>query len=108
MTTFDDRDNAFENKYAHDEEMMFKVLARRNNLLGKWAAARLGKTGAPAEQYVRALVEANIDTPDNGGLLEKLVKDFEEAGVKISVRDIRVEMENLLQLARQQLLGDGK
>jgi hypothetical protein len=108
MTTFDDRDNAFENKYAHDEELMFKVFARRNKLLGKWAAAQLGKTGASAEQYSMEVVESDFEKPGDEDVIEKLVKDFDAAGVKISTKEIRIEMENLLQLAKQQILGDGK
>ena len=63
MTTFDDRKDAFENKFAHDEELRFKAMARRNKLLGLWAAEKLGKSGAEAEEYAKSVVLADFEEP---------------------------------------------
>jgi hypothetical protein len=104
MTTFDDRQRNFENKYAHDEELAFKINARRFKLLGQWAAALLGKGGAEAETYAQALVMADFEMPGHDDVVLKLVQDFAQTGVKIGEKDIRVEMERLLSVAREQVM----
>lgn len=103
MTTFEDRANAFENKFAHDAEMQFKAEARRNKLVGLWAAGLLGKTGEEADAYA----------------LEVITADFEEAGVEDVVRKlagdligktdpeaIRAKITELLPVAKAQLLDE--
>lgn len=104
MTTFDDRDKGFENKYAHDEELSFKAHARRNKLLGLWAAAKLGKQGAEAEQYAKDVVLADFES--GGDIVEKLLKDFTRAGISLAAKDIRAEMDRLLPIARTQIMGE--
>ena len=105
MTTFDERDKGFENKYAHDEELAFKVHARTNKLVGQWAATQMGKTGIEAENYAVDLVQAEL-TGDTKHLVEKLLKDFAAAKVTVSVDDINTAIERESALAKSQLLGD--
>lgn len=105
MTTFDDRDKAFENKYARDEEMNFKVNARRNKLLGLWAAGKLGKNGPEAEAYAKEVVMADLDAPGDADMLAKLLGDFKSADINMSEAEIRSEMERMLPTAREQILG---
>lgn len=102
MTTFDQRDKNFENKFAHDEEIAFKIHARRNKLLGLWAAEKLGKTGADAEAYAKEVVLVEFENSNND-ITAKLLKDL--GGKGISERDIRLEMERLLPVARQQIMN---
>ena len=80
MTTFDDRKNAFERKFAHDEELRFKATARRNKLLGLWAAGELGKTGADADAYAKSVVMADFEEAGDDDVLRKVRTDFEAAG----------------------------
>ena len=108
MTTFDDRQKGYESKFAHDEELNFKAGARRNKLLGLWAAARLGKNGAEAEAYAKEVVLADFDKEGDGDVLEKILHDFKKAAVALSDRDIRAEMECLLPVARQQIMSEKK
>lgn len=105
MTTFDNRDKAFENKFARDEETQFKITARRNKLLGLWAAGKLGKSGAEAEQYAKDVVLADFEAPGDADMLGKLLADFERAGLGITEADIRAAMDALLPQAREQILG---
>ena len=108
MTSFDDRHKGFESKFAHDEEMNFKAIARRNKLLGQWAAAKLGKTGDDAAQYARDTVEADFEREGTEDVVEKVLGDFEKAGLAISAAEIRAEMERLLPVARQQIRSEAK
>src|SRR6202030_4848981 len=80
MTTFDEREHAFEAKLAHDEELKFKARARRDKRLGLWAAAKLGKTGAAAEDYARRLVTAEIEKDSAGQILKTIRANFDRAG----------------------------
>lgn len=103
MTTFDDRDKSFENKFAHDEELNFKANARRNKLLGLWAAEKLGKGGAEADQYAKSFVESMVGNSD---VAETLAKELDRAGITITPKEIRAQMDNLLQVARKQIMGE--
>ena len=103
MSTFDDRENAFENKYAHDQELQFKVNARRNKLFGLWAAEKLHKEGEDAESYAKEVVISDFEEPGDDDVLRKVEKDLEEAGVGVSVDDLRYEMDRLLSIAKQQI-----
>lgn len=105
MTTFNDREKAFENKYAHDEELAFKIHARTNKLVGWWAATQMGKTGIEAENYAVDLVQEEL-TGDHKRLAEKLLKDFADAKVTISLEDIHAAIERETAIAKSQLLGD--
>ena len=88
MSTFDKREEAFENKYAHDEELNFKVVARNYKLLGLWAAEKLGKTGVAAEDYANALVVKEVSAPAGSGVLKQVLDDFVAAGVAQSEHQI--------------------
>lgn len=81
MTTFDKREEGFEKKFAHDEELKFKAMARRNKLLGLWAAGLLGKTGADADTYAKEVVAADFEEPGDGDVLRKVTKDLSGQGV---------------------------
>jgi hypothetical protein len=96
MTTFDKREEGFEKKFAHDEELRFKATARRNRLLGLWAAEKLGLTGAEADAYAKEVVVADFDEPGEGDVFQKLRKDFDAKGVAQSDHQIRRTMEELM------------
>lgn len=96
MAQFDDRRDAFENKFAHDEELRFKANARRNKLLGLWAAAQLGRTGAEAEAYAKSVVVADFEEAGDGDVLRKVKTDLEGGGVSTSEAAIRAKMNELL------------
>lgn len=96
MTTFDQRKDAFENKFAHDEELRFKATARRNKLLGLWAAEKLGKSGAEAEAYAKAVVVADFEEAGDDDVVRKVKGDFAAANVAIGDEEIRRVMTELL------------
>jgi len=101
MTTFDKREEGFEKKFAHDEELRFKAMARRNKLLGLWAAGILGKSGPDAEAYAKEVVLADFEEAGDDDVVRKVVKDLEGKGV--SEQDIRAKMAELLGQAVQQI-----
>jgi len=103
MTTFDERENAFEEKYAHEEELKFKAKARRDKLLGLWAAERLGKSGRAAEDYAARLVAAEIHKDSAGQILKTLRADFDSAGVTMTDRELRKKMDELFAAAIQEV-----
>ncbi len=80
MTTFDEREKAFEKKFEHDQDLQFKATARKNKLLGLWAASLMGKSGADAEAYAKEVVMADLDVPGDHDVIAKLVKDLAAAG----------------------------
>ena len=104
MTTFDKREEGFERKYAHDEELKFKATARRNRMLGAWAAEKLGLKGADADAYAREVVVAALE---GGGVFAKLRKDFDAKGVVQSDHQIHRHMDELLAQAIAQLKAAG-
>lgn len=106
MTTFDDRDKAFENKFAHDEETAFRISARRNKLLGQWAAEKLGKKGADAEAYAREVVMSDFKGSGDEDVLEKMLADFRQSKLSLTAENIRTEMQRLLPIAREQIIGE--
>jgi hypothetical protein len=99
MTIFDKREQAFEDKFVHDEEMLFRANARRNRLLGFWAAEKLGKTGVQAEAYAEEVVRVDVDHPGSANVLQKIRRDFDAAGVAQSDHQIRRRMDELLTMA---------
>jgi hypothetical protein len=101
MTTFDKREEGFEKKFAHDEELRFKAIARRNKLLGFWAAELLGKTGPDAEAYAKEVVLSDFEEAGDNDVVRKVVKDLEGKGV--SEQDIRAKMAELLGQAVEQI-----
>lgn len=96
MTTFDQRKDAYENKFAHDEELRFKATARRNKLLGLWAADKLGKSGADAEAYAKSVVLADFEEAGDDDVLRKVKADFAAGGVTVADEEIRRTMTELL------------
>jgi len=104
MTTFDKREEGFEKKFAHDEELKFKATARRNRMLGTWAAEKLGLTGPEAEAYAREVLLADIE---GTGVFAKLRKDFDAKGVAQSDHQIRRHMDEMLAQAIAQLKAAG-
>lgn len=107
MNTFDKRAEAFENKFAHDQELQFKAIARRNKLLGLWAAHEMGLTGEEAEAYAREVVKADFEEAGDEDVFRKIRKDFDARGVQKSDHQIRRTMEELLQKAREQIIKEG-
>jgi hypothetical protein len=96
MTTFDKREEGFEKQFAHDEELKFKATARRNKLLGLWAADKLGLAGAEAEAYAQAVVVADFDEPGDHDVFRKIRKDFDAKSVVQSDHQIRRTMDELM------------
>ncbi|KRS10480.1 hypothetical protein FIU89_09105 [Roseovarius sp. THAF27] len=103
MSTFDDRENAFENKYAHDEEMKFKAEARRNKLLGLWAAEILGKTGSDADAYAKEVVLSDFEEAGHEDVVRKVAGDL---GDMADADTIRSKMDELLRVAQEQLMKE--
>ena len=101
MTTFDDRENAFESKYAHDADMQFRAEARRNKLTGLWAAALLGKTGDEAAEYAMAVVSADFEEAGIEDVVRKVAGDL---GSLSSADAVRAKMAELLPVAKAQLM----
>lgn len=106
MNTFDNREKGFENKYAHDQEMLFKVNSRRNKLVGLWAAEKLGRAGEAAEAYAKEVVLSDFEKAGDDDVVEKLLKDFAAATIAMTEKDIRMEMQRCLEIAREQLGGN--
>jgi hypothetical protein len=104
MSTFDDRERAFENKYAHDAEMAFKAVARRNKLLGLWAAGLLGKVGTDAESYAMEVIKADFEEAGHEDVFRKVAADL---GEKADEATIRAKMDEFLAQAKAQLMSDG-
>jgi hypothetical protein len=103
MTTFDKREEAFENRFAHDEEQKFKAEARRNKLLGLWAAEKLGKSGAEAEAYAKEVIAAEFEEAHDADVIRKVTSDLAAKGVPSSEQEIRVKMDELMALAFAQV-----
>jgi hypothetical protein len=103
MSTFDDRENAFENKYAHDAEMQFKAEARRNKLLGLWAADLMGESGDAAAEYAKEVVKADFEEAGHEDVVRKVSGDL---GGKASDDEIRAKMAELLIEAKAQLMNE--
>jgi hypothetical protein len=107
MSTFDKREEAFEKKYAHDEELRFKATARRNKLLGLWAADKLGKTGADADAYAKEVIAADFEEAGDEDVFRKVRKDFDAAGVSQSDHQVRRTMDELMARAVTEIQSKG-
>src|ERR1700742_4659641 len=107
MTTFDKREEGFEKKFAHDEELRFKATARRNKLLGLWAAEKLGIAGPAADAYAKEVVMADFEAPGHDDVLAKLRKDFEAKGVQQTDQQIHTMMIDLMEQAIAQIKAAG-
>jgi hypothetical protein len=106
MTTFDKREEGFERKFALDEEMRFRAMARRNRMLGAWAAEKLGHSGAEADAYAKAVVASDFEEAGDHDVFRKIRKDFDDKGVAVSDHQIRRTMDELLGKAIQQLQAE--
>ena len=103
MTTFDKREDAFEKQFAHDEELKFKAEARRNKLLGLWAAEKLGKSGADADAYAKEVVAADFEEAGDADVLRKVLGDLSAKGVAVTEAEVRAKMSELLATAVAQI-----
>ena len=103
MTTFDDRENAFESKFAHDRDMQFRAEARRNKLVGLWAAGLMGKSGDAAAAYAMEVVSADFEEAGDEDVVRKVVADL--AG-KASADDVRAKLAEMLPVAKAQLMSE--
>lgn len=104
MTTFDDRERAFEAKYALDEEITFRITARRNRLLGQWAAGKMGLTPEETDAYSKAVVQADFEEAGDGDVIRKLVGDLTAADVEVDEATVRKALDELTIEARRQLI----
>ncbi len=103
MTTFNDRKDAFEIKFAHDEELRFKAMARRNKLFGLWAASQLGQSGPEADAYAKSVVMADFEEAGDEDVLRKVRKDLDAAGKSVSDGVLRRTMNELLARAVEEI-----
>ena len=106
MTTFNDREKSFEKKFEKDQELQFKVNARRNKLLGLWAAGLMGKSGADAEAYAKEVVLADFEKPGDSDVMAKLVKDLAAAGKPTEEHTVRRQAERLMDDAKKQVMTE--
>jgi len=103
MANFDKREEAFERQFAHDEELRFKSEARRNKLLGLWAAEKLGKSGTEADAYAKEVVASDFEEAGDGDVLRKVLGDLTAKGVTVTESEIRARMLELLATAVAQV-----
>lgn len=103
MTTFDNRERGFESKFALDQEQEFKAGARRNKLLGQWAAGLMGLAPAHVDEYAKAVVKSDFELPGDEDVLRKVFEDLKGSGVAVTEGDVRMKMDELLAQARDQI-----
>ena len=108
MTTFDSREKGFEKKFTHDQELKFKSEARRNRLLGGWAAKELGLAGAEADAYVKAVIKSDLEKPGDDDVFQKIQKDLKDKGLSVTDSELRQAMTEFLAAAVQQLQTEAK
>lgn len=106
MTTFDDRERAEEGKFAHDQEMMFRIQARRNRLLGQWAAERMNLSAAETEAYAKGVVQADFEEAGDEDVVRKLLGDLVSAGVDADEGEVRAALDAKQIEARRALMGE--
>ena len=106
MTTFDDRENAFENMYAHDAEMQFKAEARRNKLLGLWAAEKMGLSGDAADAYAKSVVIEDLKEVGDEDVYRKVSADLAEKGADVAEDELRRRMQEFLSEAKAQIVSE--
>ena len=104
MTQFDDRQRAFESKFAHDEEMKFRMLARRNRLLGEWAARKMGLSQEETDSYAKDVVRADFEEAGDGDVIRKVLGDLTAAGVETDEAEIRQTLEHKAVEAKRQII----
>lgn len=106
MTTFDEREHAFEKKFVHDQELRFRATARRDKMLGLWVAEKLGLTGAEAQSYADGLVSLSVTLPKDDDLVAKLLSEFKEKGVSQSEHQVRRTLTEFMDKAQKQIAGE--
>lgn len=104
MTQFDDRERAFETKFAHDEDMKFRITARRNRLLGEWAARQMGLSEAESESYAKDVVRADFEEAGDNDVIRKVMGDLTAAGIEIDQEAIAEALRNKEVEARRQII----
>ena len=104
MSSFDDRKKSFENKFVRDEELQFKVNAKRNKYLGEWAADKLGKVDSDRAAYAQEVIKSDFTEPGDEDVFRKIQGDFKKASISISDLEIREQMSSLLERAQKELL----
>ena len=104
MTTFDDRERGFETNFAREQEMAFRVTARRNKLLGQWAAQKMGLTAEETDAYSTAVIQADFEEAGDEDVIRKLVGDLTAAGVAIDDATVRAALDTQMIEARRQLM----
>ncbi|HEX2379217.1 MAG TPA: DUF1476 domain-containing protein [Methyloceanibacter sp.] len=108
MTSFEDREKGYERKFANDEELKFRATARRNKLLGLWAAEQLGMVGDEAQAYAREVIKADLEIPGDDDVFRKIRRDFDAKGVQKSDHQIRSKMVDLMGVAISQIEAEAK
>jgi hypothetical protein len=106
MPTFEDREKEFEARFKHDEELRFKVTARRNRLLGMWAADKMGLTGDAADAYAKTVVAAEFDKGGDKHVLEKVVGDLTAKGQAVTAAQVQFELDHFAETAKQQVMSE--
>jgi hypothetical protein len=104
MTMFDEREKAFEAKFAHDQEMLFRIAARRNRLLGEWAAAKMGLTPEETDAYAKAVVQADFEEAGDEDVIRKVLGDMTSAGIDIDEAGVRTALDEQSVIARRQFI----
>lgn len=108
MSTFDEREKAFENKFKRDQDLQFKVNNRRNRLLGQWIAGQLNKVGPDADAYAKEVVMADFEKAGDDDVLQKVLADLTAAGKPADAGAVRKQMDKLLEDAKQQIMNEAK
>ncbi len=106
MTTFNNREKAFEDKYKHDQDLQFKVEVRRNKLLGLWVAELLGLSGADADAYAKEVVSADFEDPGDADVVRKVLGDTEPKNLDLNEHSLRKKMDELLTVAKEQIMSE--
>ena len=106
MSSFNDREKAFEDKYKHDQELQFRVEARRNKLLGLWVAELLGRSGADADVYAKEVVASDFEEPGDADVVRKVLGDLEGHGKEMSEHRLRKKMDELMAEAKEQVMNE--
>jgi hypothetical protein len=106
MSSFDDREKQFEAKFQHDQELQFKVTARRNRLLGEWAGELMGLSGEALKAYAGDVVQSDFDKPGDEDVLEKVLADLNGKNIQASNHQVRKQMDDLLAEAKKQVMAE--
>jgi len=106
MTTFEDREKEFEARFKHDQEFRFKATARRNRLLGLWAAGRMGLTGSDTEAYAKEVVASEFEPGGDKHVIDKVIADLTAKGLAITPAQVKFELDHFAEQAKQQLMRE--